>query len=184
MYLTYNLKLMTHDFCYNIIMRVIAIDPGYGRCGVAILEGNSQKSDIIFSTCIETSIKSDFKDRLVTVAENVKHLIVTHKPELFVIEGLFFSNNKKTALQVAEVRGVLLYVAAMEGLPIRELHPGVAKVALTGYGKATKSQMMYMVEKLIKLPEGKRLDDEFDAIALGLSALAENEAITRMEKYN
>lgn len=164
-------------------MRIIAIDPGYGRCGVAVLEGDGQKSNIIFSTCIETSIKIDFKDRLITIANSVKQLIELHKPELFVIEGLFFSNNKKTALQVAEVRGVLIYIAATYNLKIREIHPGGAKIALTGYGKATKDQMMFMVKNLIELPDQKRLDDEFDAIALGLAALAENEGLSRMEKY-
>jgi crossover junction endodeoxyribonuclease RuvC len=170
--------------CYNVFMKLIAIDPGYGRCGVAVLEGDGSRARLIFSTCIETPSKADFTDRLITIAETIKHLIETHNPELFVIEGLFFSNNKKTALQVAEVRGVLLYIGASSKIKIRELHPNATKMALTGYGKATKAQMMFMVEKLIDIPDSKRLDDEFDAIALGLSALAENEAIIRMEKYS
>jgi crossover junction endodeoxyribonuclease RuvC len=155
-------------------MKVLAVDPGFGRCGVAVLDGDGRGAEVRFSTCIETPAKSAFVDRLTTVVETIVHLIETHKPELFVIEGLFFSNNAKTALQVAEVRGALLYAATKAHVPIHEVHPGAAKIALTGYGKATKAQMMFMVEKLTKLPMEKRLDDEFDAIALGLASLAEN----------
>lgn len=155
-------------------MKVLAVDPGFGRCGVAILDGDGRGAEVKFSTCIETPAKAVFVDRLTTVVETVAHLIETYKPELFVIEGLFFSNNAKTALQVAEVRGALLYAATKAQLPIHEIHPGAAKIALTGYGKATKAQMMFMVEKLTKLSMEKRLDDEFDAVALGLASLAEN----------
>jgi crossover junction endodeoxyribonuclease RuvC len=155
-------------------MKVLAVDPGFGRCGVAVLDGDGRGAEVRFSACIETPAKSAFVDRLTTVIESVVHLIETHKPELFVIEGLFFSNNTKTALQVAEVRGALLYVATKAHVPIHEMHPGSTKIALTGYGKATKAQMMFMVEKLTKLSMENRLDDEFDAVALGLAALAEN----------
>lgn len=155
-------------------MKVLAVDPGFGRCGVAVLEGDGRGAGVKFSACIETPAKAAFVDRLVTVTETVAHLIETHKPDLFVIEGLFFSNNAKTALQVAEVRGAMLYIATRARVPIHEMHPGSAKIALTGYGKATKAQMMFMVEKLTKLSMEKRLDDEFDAVALGLAALAEN----------
>lgn len=165
-------------------MKVIAVDPGFGRCGIAVLEGDSQNAEVLFSTCIETPAKSEFVKRLYTVIEEVISTIDTYHPDLFVIEGLFFSNNQKTALQVAEVRGALLYVATKNNLPIQELHPGAAKIALTGYGGATKNQMMFMVQKLVKLPEGKRLDDEFDALALGLAALAESDSRERLKKYN
>ncbi len=155
-------------------MKVLAVDPGFGRCGVAVLDGDGRGATIVFSSCIETGARSRFVDRLTTVVETVQHLIDTHKPELFVIEGLFFSNNTKTALRVAEVRGALLYVATRSQVPTEEVHPGAAKIALTGYGKATKTQMMFMVEKLTGLSLEDRHDDEFDAVALGLTALAEH----------
>lgn len=155
-------------------MKLIAIDPGYGRCGVAVLEGDNQKADLIFSTCIETNQKHDFSVRLKIIADNIIKIIREYNPELFVIETLFFSNNQKTALQVAEVRGMLIYIAINEGIAIKEIHPNSAKIALTGFGKATKDQMMFMVDKLIKISEKNRLDDEFDAIALGLVGLAES----------
>lgn len=155
-------------------MKVLSIDPGYGRCGVAVLDGDSRRATVLYSTCLETSAKASLAERIATVVIAVEHLLESHHPDLFVIEELFFSNNTKTAMKVAEVRGALLYVAVRAGVPIVELHPGSAKVALTGYGKATKEQMEFMVGKLIDLPPGKRIDDEFDAIALGLAALAES----------
>jgi crossover junction endodeoxyribonuclease RuvC len=161
-------------------MKVLSIDPGYGRCGVAVLEGDARGAKIIFSTCIETSAKATLAERLTSVVTTIEHLLETHKPDFYVIEELFFSNNTKTAMKVAEVRGALLYIATRANVPIIELHPGATKIALTGYGRATKDQMEFMVKKLIDLPEGKRIDDEFDAIALGLTALAESSYRTNM----
>lgn len=163
-------------------MKVISIDPGYGRCGVAVLDGDARRARVLYSTCLETQAKASLVERIATVVMAVEHLIDSHKPELFVIEELFFSNNTKTAMKVAEVRGALMYVATRANVPIVELHPGAAKVALTGYGKATKDQMEFMVSKLIQLPEGKRIDDEFDAIALGLTVLAESSYRINMAK--
>lgn len=155
-------------------MKVLSIDPGYGRCGVAVLDGDARKAVVKFSTCIETPAKANFAERMTSVVTTIEHLIETHKPDFYVIEELFFSKNTTTAMKVAEVRGALIYIATRANIPIIEMHPGAAKIALTGYGKATKDQMEFMVKKLIDLPEGKRIDDEFDAIALGLAALAES----------
>lgn len=88
------------------------------------------------------------------------------------MEELFFTNNAKTALRVAEVRGMLIYLAAKHKIPLVEYNPLAIKIAITGYGRATKPQVLKMVEKLIKIPQKTILDDEYDAIALGLTALA------------
>ncbi len=154
-------------------MKLISIDPGYGRCGVAVIEGDNSKASLLFSTCIETSQKDEFSSRVKIIADKIIEVIKEYKPELFVIETLYFSNNQKTALQVAEVRGMLLYLAINNNIKIKEIHPNSAKIALTGFGKATKDQMMFMVNKLLNLEEKERLDDEFDAIAIGLAGLAE-----------
>jgi crossover junction endodeoxyribonuclease RuvC len=95
-----------------------------------------------------------------------------HNPDAIAIEELFFSVNAKTALRVAEVRGALLYLSASRSLPIIEFNPSAVKIATTGYGKATKAQVTEMVARLIGISIKGKLDDEIDAIALGITALA------------
>ncbi len=154
-------------------MKVLAIDPGYGRCGVAILEGNSSSADLHHSSCIETNGKENFSARLLFVGNEIVKLIEHHAPDTLAIEELYFTNNAKTALHVAEVRGMLIYIAASHEIPLVEYNPLAVKIALTGHGRATKDAVTTMVHRLIKLPPKKMLDDEYDAIALGLTALAQ-----------
>ncbi len=153
-------------------MKVLAIDPGFGRCGVAVLIGTGSSATLLYSSCIETSNKDNFSLRLLTVGNEVSRIIKEFEPDTIAVEELYFTNNAKTALRVAEVRGMLIYLAGSLGITLVEYNPLSIKIALTGYGRASKEQVMKMVEKLIKFPEKKMLDDEYDAIALGLTALA------------
>ncbi len=153
-------------------MTVLAIDPGFGRCGVAVLEGSGAQASLLYSSCIETGAKEVFSTRLLFVANEIIQLIETYTPEAIAIEELYFTNNAKTALNVAEVRGMLIYLAVSRNIPLIEYNPLSIKIAITGYGRATKEQVTKMVEKLVKLPQKIMLDDEYDAIALGLTALA------------
>ena len=100
------------------------------------------------------------------------------------IETLFFTSNQKTAMGVAEARGVMVYQGALSGLDIREYTPLQIKIATTGYGKASKNQVMDMVKKLIHIKEKKEklLDDEYDAIAIGLTCTASMNSENRKSK--
>ena len=153
-------------------MRVLAIDPGFGRCGVAVLEGEGGNAKLLFSDCIETEANSDFSLRLLEVGKTVSLLIDTHNPDTIAIEELYFSSNQKTVFHVAEVRGMLMYLAVSRSIALVEYNPLTVKVALTGYGRATKGQVTKMVETVLKLESKKRKDDEYDAIALGITAIA------------
>lgn len=153
-------------------MKVLAIDPGYGRCGIAVVEKRDGKDALLFSTCIETSASTAYAERLRTVIENIEHAIATHAPEALAMERLFFTNNQKTAMRVAEVRGAILRAAGAAGLTVHEYGPGEIKVATTGDGRADKKQVAAMVKLLVAMPNPVRLDDEYDAIAIGLTHLA------------
>lgn len=153
-------------------MRVLAIDPGFGRCGVAVLDGDASSAHIRYSECIETDAKESFVNRLLVVANEITRLIEAHKPELVAIEELYFSNNQKTVFHVAEVRGVLMYLAVSRGIPLVEYNPLAIKIALTGHGRATKQEVTKMVVRLTDLSKTPAHDDEYDAIALGITALA------------
>ena len=153
-------------------MRVLAIDPGFGRCGVALLDGDASSAHILYSDCIETEAKTLFIDRLLTVANEIARLIELYSPELVAIEELFFSNNQKTVFHVAEVRGVLMYLAVSKKIPLVEYNPLAIKIALTGHGRATKQDVIKMVTRLTDLSKTPKHDDEYDAVALGITALA------------
>lgn len=152
-------------------MRILAIDPGFDRLGIAVLEGNISNPILIWSSCIEPP-KGEPQERLAVVFSSVSDVIRTYDPKLLAIEKLFFSTNKKTAMRVAEARGAVLVAAGKASLPVKEYSPQEVKIAVTGYGNADKKSIISMVPRLITLPKAKRLDDEYDAIAIGIAALA------------
>jgi crossover junction endodeoxyribonuclease RuvC len=157
---------------YEQPIRVIAIDPGYDRCGIAILQKTVGKKEcLLFSTCIETNKKDVFNNRLYTVLSEVKKIIELYTPDFFAIEKLFFSNNKKTAMNISELKGALIYLAKTKNLPILELHPNQIKLAVTGDGKSDKSQMVKMIQFITGFTDKKR-DDEYDAVAVGITFFA------------
>lgn len=143
---------------------VIAIDPGYDRLGIAVFS----ETGLIYSECFTPSSKV-FTERLLQIKNRLHTLIAEHSPYALALETLFFSNNQKTALKVAEARGVITVTAAECGLSIYEYSPQAVKIAVTGSGSADKTSVIKMVGHLVALPSGKRHDDEFDAIALGIA---------------
>lgn len=153
-------------------MRILAIDPGYDRLGIAVLEKDKGKEAVIFSCCIETDKTHPHQGRLATIANEVRDIIRVWEPQAMAIESLFLATNQKTAMKVAEARGALLVEATRAALAVYEYTPLQIKVAVTGYGKSDKRQITEMVKRLVKLDARKRLDDEYDAIAVGLTHLA------------
>jgi len=173
-------------------MRILGIDPGFERLGVAILEKEKNgKEQVIFSECFKTSAKLEFNERLKLIGEEVKKIIKKYKPEILAIETLFLTTNHKTVMRVAEARGVVIYEASQAGLKVFEASPPQIKIATTGYGRASKEQIIKMVKILVETrptparqsPSGgehqsfgrvekKESDDELDAIAIALTAFA------------
>jgi crossover junction endodeoxyribonuclease RuvC len=148
---------------------ILAIDPGYDRCGVAIVQAG-RPSELIASLCIETNKKDTHERRLLQVYEEVSACIEQYKPTHIALETLFFSVNKKTAIKVAEARGVIVLVAGQHNLPLIELSPQEVKLAMAGVGNADKKQVQKMVELTLKIDISNKIDDEIDAIALGFAA--------------
>jgi crossover junction endodeoxyribonuclease RuvC len=154
-------------------MRIIAIDPGYERLGVALMEKNPQGKEIVlYSDCFITPRTITHSERLSMISKEIDRLIDIYEPKALSVETLFFSKNQKTALQVAEARGVILCTAANKNIEVREFKPVDIKIAVTGYGRSDKTQITAMVKRLVKLDKPKALDDEYDAIAIGLTFFA------------
>ena len=153
-------------------MTILAIDPGYERLGVAIIEKNNNKEKLLYSDCFKTDSKEIFEKRLVLIGKEIRKLIKKWNPSALVVEKLYLETNQKTAMRVSEARGVIIYEGALANLPIYEFTPLQIKVAITSYGKASKNQVTDMVKKLIVFPDKKTTDDEFDAVAIGLTFFA------------
>ena len=131
-------------------MKVLSIDPGYGRCGIAVLEKTGGKEHLLYSDCVETSETTPFPMRLAIVVDEAARLIAKYTPDAVALENLFVTKNQKTAMCVAEVRGALIYAAESAGVAIAEYTPVQVKSAL-GYGKAGKQDVMRVVHMLIKI---------------------------------
>jgi crossover junction endodeoxyribonuclease RuvC len=126
----------------------------------------------LYSDCIETGAADGFAERLATVAAACTRLLEQHAPDCMAIEKLYFTKNQKTAMRVAEVRGALIQIAAARDIPVFEYGPGEIKSATTGSGNADKQQVAAMLRLLVKIEKPIRFDDEYDAIAIGITHLA------------
>ncbi|RJR12883.1 crossover junction endodeoxyribonuclease RuvC [Candidatus Parcubacteria bacterium] len=153
-------------------MRVLAIDPGYGRCGMAVLEKVEGKEVLLYSSCVETSSQEDFVKRMERVVHECASLIQTYAPTALALEKLYFAKNQKTAMNVAEVRGALINAATNFGVPVFEYTPAQVKSASAGSGRADKRAVATMLRALMKIQKEILLDDEYDAIAVGVTHLA------------
>lgn len=153
-------------------MKVLAVDPGYDRLGVAVIEKQNGKESLIYSACIETDKQRALGVRIHDAGRVFADLLHEHQPDAVGIETLFFNKNQKTAIGVAQVRGVILYLAQEAGAQIFEFGPQEIKIATTGYGKSDKKAVIEMVKRLVQNTPESALDDEYDAIAVGVTTLA------------
>ena len=153
-------------------MRVLAIDPGYERIGIAIIDEQNGKEIHQYSDCFRTPADIPFSERLAMIGTEIERVISVYTPEALAIETLYFTSNQKTAMLVAEARGVILYIAAKNNLALYEYTPLQIKAAVTGDGRSDKEQVTRMVTQLLKIEKHITHDDEYDAIAIGLTCLA------------
>jgi crossover junction endodeoxyribonuclease RuvC len=153
-------------------MIVLGVDPGYDRLGLAIVKQESGKLALLYSDCFTTDKKTIFSERLLTIGNEVEKVLKDWKPNMVASEKLFFTVNQKTAMNVAEARGIITYLAAKHGLPLSEYTPLEIKTCITGYGSADKKQMIGMIPKLVKINKPIKHDDEYDAIGVALTHLA------------
>ena len=153
-------------------MRILGIDPGFGRMGYGVIEKKGSEWIHVAHGLVETSAKDSFLERLLDIHTDLKKIIRRYKPDMAAVEELFFAKNVTTAMQVGHARGVILLTAHEAGLKIVEVKPQVVKQAMTGYGRAEKGQIQAMVQLMLQLKKGKMQDDAADALAIALTASA------------
>ncbi|MBQ6413106.1 MAG: crossover junction endodeoxyribonuclease RuvC [Ruminococcus sp.] len=150
-------------------MIILGIDPGYAIVGWGVVEYQGIKHRPVAFGTITTEAHTDFNLRLKQIYDDMVELIERSKPDVMSIEKLYFNTNTTTAIQVAQARGVILLAAEQAHIPVYEYTPLQVKVAVTGYGKALKPQVMEMTRRLLHLKEVPKPDDTADALALALT---------------
>lgn len=153
-------------------MRVLAVDPGYDRLGVAVLEKHDAKEVVLYSNCIETDKQHSLPKRLHQLGGAFRELLEEYQPMAVGIETLFFNKNQKTAMGVAQARGIIMFLAQEHQCAVYEFGPQEIKTAVTGYGNSDKRAVMDMLHRLVDNVPQTALDDEYDAIAIGVTTLA------------
>lgn len=149
-------------------MRILGIDPGYGIVGYSVIEYKGNCFKYIAAGSIKTKPNSDFSERLLIIYNQLGNIIDKYKPSSAAVETLYFNQNTKTAIHVAEARGVILLKLKQENLIIREYTPLQVKQAVTGYGRADKKQVQEMVKSILTLKTIPKLDDTTDAMAIAI----------------
>ncbi|NCS98708.1 crossover junction endodeoxyribonuclease RuvC [Candidatus Parcubacteria bacterium] len=162
-------------------MKVLAIDPGYERLGIAVLEkeDGTTKEKLVFSECFKTLASDPHPLRLAQIQKRIEEVLKEYKPDDLSIETLFFNKNVKTALMVAEARGVIIATCKNFGCEVFEYSPQQIKTSVTGDGGSDKNSIIKMIPLLIKLEKEVKIDDEFDAIAAGICHISSKKVINR-----
>lgn len=150
-------------------MTILGIDPGIARVGWGVVETQNSKLKAQSYGCFETSAKQNIPDRLLAIHTHIHKIIGEYKPDALSIEELFFNTNVKTAFIVGQARGVIMLAAAENNIPVSIYTPLQVKVAITGYGRAEKTQIGKMIRILLKLKEIPKPDDTTDALAVALT---------------
>lgn len=149
-------------------MRILGIDPGFAITGYSIIDYEGNKFRLITSGAILTEAHTSFPLRLEKIYNDLNEIITEYKPEAMSIEELFFNNNAKTAINVAQARGVILVNAKLNNVPIYEYTPLQVKQAVVGYGRADKMQVQRMVKMILNEEKLPKLDDTTDSMAIAI----------------
>ena len=149
-------------------MRILGIDPGFAITGYSIIDYIGNKFTLIASGAVTTEAGTSFPIRLTKIFDDISNLIDIYKPDAISVEELFFNQNVKTAINVAQARGVILIVGCKKNVPTYEYTPLQVKQAVTGYGRADKIQVQKMVKSILKVDKLPKLDDITDSMAIGI----------------
>lgn len=153
-------------------MKILGVDPGFGRCGFAVLDAtNKAKPELLSFGTVTTEPNALFPARLYELAQDFETLFKKWEPEVVSIEDLFFGSNTTTAMRVASARGVILLLAERAECRIVEPKPVELKLSFTGNGKANKSEMKKMAKIQFCLEKNPKIDDAADAIAAAMWAI-------------
>jgi len=163
-------------------VRVLGIDCGSARTGYGIIESDGSLHRMVCAGAICTNTQLPFEKRLLKIANELRALLREHAPDSAAVEGVFFSANPRTALKLAQVRGVALLVVAEAGVALAEYSPLEVKTSVVGYGRAEKAQVQSMVQSLLKLASPIESEDAADALAVAICHATHEATRARIER--
>ena len=149
-------------------MRILGIDPGFAITGYSIIDYIGNKFNLIDSGAVTTKAGEPFPERLSKLYTDINLIIDQYKPEAISVEELFFNNNVKTAINVAQARGIILVAGCQKNIPTYEYTPLQIKQAVVGYGRADKIQVQKMVKTILNVEILPKLDDITDSMAIAI----------------
>jgi crossover junction endodeoxyribonuclease RuvC len=149
-------------------MIVLGVDPGSQRTGYGVLDSDGRRHRLVETGAIAPRARLALAEKLREIHAGVSALIVRLRPDVLAVEDVFHAVNTRTALVLGHVRGVVLLAGAQAGLPVHEYPPATVKQQVTGYGRAEKSQVAFMVTRLLQLPAESEPGDATDALAVAL----------------
>ena len=149
-------------------MRILGIDPGTSLIGYGIIDVDGKNYKAVNFGDLKTDVNIRNAERVVEVYNFFDKLIKKHQPDKLALESLFFFKNAKTVIKVSEIRGVLMYAAAKNGIEIAEFTPLQVKQAVSSYGRAEKTQVQKMVKLILGLESIPKPDDAADALAIAI----------------
>ena len=153
-------------------MFVLGIDPGVSRCGYGVVTRAKAGVTATAAGVLTTPKDDPLPDRLASLNRELRALLAEYRPDVVVVERVFFQTNVRTAMSVGQASGLALAAAAEAGCHVAQYTANEVKQAVTGYGAATKEQVQRMVQSLLSLPERPKPPDAADALALALCHLA------------
>ncbi len=149
-------------------MKILGLDPGSVRVGYGLIKKEGGKLQLIKAGLLKI-LSKDNGQRLLELEKSFSGLLFEQNPDLIVLEKIFFMKNLKTAVEVAQSRGVLTLIIAKHKIPLLEFSPTEIKIAATGYGRADKKAVAKMVEKILGIDKIKAVDDVSDALAAAIT---------------
>ena len=152
--------------------RILGIDPGTHRVGWGIVEGPRRDPTVVAYGCLESPPHTEKTIYLQKIRRELGSILDTYQPGAVSLETLLFKKNAKTAISVAEARGVIIEEIAARGIPLVEYAPNTIKATVAGTGRAGKGEVERMVSLLLRLNTARILDDTTDALAIALTAHA------------
>lgn len=152
----------------NKITRIIGIDPGYAIVGYGVVDYDGYRFQAVDYGSVTTAAGTPFERRLERIWDELSAILTRNKPQSMAVERLFFTTNQKTAIDVAQARGVALLCAVKHGVELAEYTPLQVKQSVVGYGKAEKMQVQLMTKTLLNLAEVPKPDDTADALAIAI----------------
>ena len=164
-------------------MRILGIDPGYAIVGYGVVDLSHGSFTLAACGAVTTKAGMSFESRLRAIYLDMEQLIEHYRPDEMGIEKLFFNTNAKTAIDVAQARGVTLLPAILNNIPIFEYTPLQVKSSIVGYGRAEKKQVQEMVRSMLHLKEIIKPDDTADAVAIAITHGLSVNTRAIMKKY-